>query len=68
MHADHRIIFRALPNRHRLVRQVRQPQHQLVPGRLRFRRLLIEFRDAVAQVAHFLLLGLGLGEFLLAHE
>ena len=50
------------------MRQIRQPQHQLVPGRLRLRRLFIQRRDPVAQVAGFLLLGLGLGEFLLAHE
>jgi hypothetical protein len=50
------------------VRQIRQPQHQLVAGRLRIRRLLVQFRDPVAQVAGLLLLRLGLGGLLLAHE
>ena len=68
MHPHHRVILRALAHRHRLVRQIRQPQHQLVPRRLRFRRLLVQLRDPVAQVAGFLLLRLGLRDFLLAHQ
>ena len=64
----HRVILRALPDRHRLVGQIRQPQHQLIPRRFRFRRLLVQRRDAVAQVAGLLLLSLCLRDLLLAHQ
>ena len=48
--ADNGIILRAFADRHGLVGQVRQPQHQLVPGRFRFRGLLVQLRDPVAQI------------------
>jgi len=50
------------------VRQNSQPQHQLVPRRLRLRRLLVQLRDPIAQVTRFLLLRLSSASFLLAHE
>jgi len=66
--AHHRIVLGRLANFHRFMRQVRQAQHQLIPRRLALCRLLVQCGDAVAQLARFRLLRLGLGGFLLAHQ
>ena len=50
------------------MRQIRQTQHQLIPRRPGFQRLLVQRGDTVTQLAHLRLLRLSLGGFLLSHQ
>ena len=66
--SDDRIVFRGLSDLHRLMRQIRQLQHQRIERCIRLRQLLVERGNSVAEIPGFRLLRFGLGGFLLPHQ